>query len=348
MVESSLTKKETFSAQVTNILQVSPLSIDKNVLTVACASENGLDENAQEVLSFIHSLPPVYELDLNTARNHRFNPFEHEIASDVTKKDIIIPCKNHDINARVYRPIHTKNLTLPALIYFHGGGFVLGDLESYDKMLAKLCSESQIAIISIAYRLAPETKFPGAVEDAQESTDWIAKNANVLKINVNRIAIGGDSAGANLATGYCLLNKTRRDFKPFFQLLIYPSIIGNDNSESRELFSENLLLTKNLIQWFHQQYIADGQADDPRFNLLKFNDFSDVPPTFVMTCGFDPLRDEGERYATKLIENGIPVRHSCYTDMFHGFINFGKLKQAKDALNECAMILKRVMNLKEK
>jgi acetyl esterase len=348
MVKSSLTKVDITKSEVVNILKNSPLFTDGKVLGTASASESGLDVHAQEVLNFIHSLPPVYELDLNTVRNHRLNPFEHDIASDVSKKDITIPCKSHEIAARVYRPTHTEAQTLPALIYFHGGGFVLGDIESYDKMLAQLCRKSQIIIISIAYRLAPETIFPGAVEDAQESTDWIAKNADALNINAKRIAIGGDSAGANLATGYCLLNKARKDFKPFFQLLIYPSIIGNDTSESRQLFSENLLLTKNVIQWFHQQYIADEQADDPRFNLMKFNDFSDVPSTFVMTCGFDPLRDEGELYATKLTASGIPVRHSCYTDMFHGFINFGKLQQARDAINECAMILQGVMNLKEK
>jgi len=335
------------SKALINELQIgSQQYTNEKVLDTACASNSGLDDNAKEVLSFIHSLPPVYELDLNTVRKHRLNPYEHDIADDVTKQYLSIPCKNHELAARIYRPKNTQNELLPALIYFHGGGFVLGDIESYDKMLAQLCSQSKLVIISIAYRLAPETIFPGAVEDAQESTDWIAEHADFLKINEKRIAIGGDSAGANLATGYCLLNKERNDFKPYFQLLIYPSIIGNDTSESRQLFSEKLLLTKNLLKWFHQQYISDEEENDPRFNVMKFNNFSNLPPAFVMTCGFDPLRDEGQLYASKLNESGVPVKHSCYTDMFHGFINFGKLQQAQDAVTECAMILKGVMNLK--
>lgn len=346
MVESMLTNVDISKALIDKLQIGSQQCTNVKVLDIACASNSGLDDNAKEVLSFIHSLPPVYELDLETVRKHRLNPYEHDIVDDVTKQNLTIPCKNHELAAKIYRPKNTQNELLPALIYFHGGGFVLGDIESYDKMLAQLCSQSQLSIISIAYRLAPETMFPGAVEDAQESTDWIAEHADCLKINAKRIAIGGDSAGANLATGYCFLNKDRNDFKPYFQLLIYPSIIGNDTSESRQLFSENLLLTKNLLKWFHQQYISDEQENDPRFNVMKFNNFSNLPPAFVMTCGFDPLRDEGQLYVSKLNESGVPVKHSCYTDMFHGFINFGKLQQAQYAITECAMILKGVMNLK--
>lgn len=316
------------------------------VLNTASASPSGLDDNAKEVLSFTHSLPPVYELDLDTVRKNRLNPFEHKIAHNIVRQNLTIPCKNRDLAARIYRPKDSQEELLPALIYFHGGGFVLGDIESYDKMLAQLCQQSNIVIISVAYRLAPETMFPGAVEDTQESTDWIAEHADFLKIDFNQIAIGGDSAGANLATVYCLLNKERVDFTPCFQLLIYPSIIGNNTSESRQLFSENLLLTKHLLKWFHQQYISDEQAEDRRFNVLKFNDFTSLPPAFVMTCGFDPLRDEGQLYVNKLQESGVTVKHSCYTDMFHGFINYGKLQQAQDAVSECALILKKVMNLK--
>ena len=344
MVESMLINMEISKVEIDKLLNSGQQHTNENVLDTACASNSGLDDNAKEVLNFVHSLPPVYELDLDTVRKHRLNPYEHDVTDDVTKLDLTIPCKSHELAARIYRPKIINNESLPALIYFHGGGFVLGDIESYDKMLAQLCSQSQIVIISVAYRLAPETMFPGAVEDTQESIDWIAENTNFLKINANRIAVGGDSAGANLATVYCFLNKERSNFKPYFQLLIYPSIIGNDTSESRQLFSENLLLTKNLLQWFHQQYIDNESENDPRFNVMKFNDFRGLPPTFVMTCGFDPLRDEGQLYVKELSECGVSVRHSCYTDMFHGFINFGKLQQAKDAIAECAMVLKAVMS----
>lgn len=345
----TMSANENISTALIEILKVSSKQYSNDtVLDTACVSESGLDVDAQEVLRFIHSLPPVYELGLETVRRHRLNPFEHKKAEGIEKQDIVIPCENHELPARVYRPNSNQSSAQPALIYFHGGGFVLGDIESYDKMLAQLSSQSQLVVISVEYRLAPETVFPGAVEDTQQATDWIANNAVTLGIDKSRIAIGGDSAGANLATVYCSLNKHRADFKPFFQLLIYPSIIGNDTSESRQLFSDNLLLTKNLLKWFHQQYISDEEANDPRFNVLKFKDFNDLPPAYVLTCGFDPLRDEGQAYATALEAAGVPVKHSCYTDMFHGFINFGQLQQAQDAVAECALILKGVMNLKQK
>ncbi|XQW86424.1 alpha/beta hydrolase [Thalassotalea piscium] len=319
---------------------------NEKVLNIARASDSGIDDKTQGVLNFIHSLPPAYKLELEVVRKNRQNPYGHDLVDDVTKLDLTIPCKSHELAVRVYRPQNMPNETLPALIYFHGGGFVLGDIESYDKMLAQLCSQSHIVIISVAYRLAPETMFPGAVDDVQESTDWIAKNATFFNIDPTRLALGGDSAGANLATVYCHLNKARTDFTPFFQLLIYPSIIGNEKSESRELFSENLLLTKNLLQWFHQSYISEKEENDPRFNVMNFDDFTNLPPAFVLTCGFDPLRDEGQMYVNKLKDSGVIVKHSCYSDMFHGFINYGVLQQARDAVSECAMILQGVMNLK--
>jgi acetyl esterase len=319
-----------------------------NVLNEACASSTGLDDKAKEVLNYIHSLPPAYEFEPEFVRKFRENPYEHEDVPHVIKQDITIPCENHELAARIYRPSTHQETLYPSLIYLHGGGFVLGGIESYDKLLSQLCVQSNVVIISVAYRLAPETVFPGAVEDTQQATDWIAKNAISLKLDATRIAIGGDSAGANLATVYCLLNKNRDDFKPNFQLLIYPSIVGNESTPSRKQFSKNLLLTKELLHWFHDHYISKAQENDPRFNILQSTDFLNLPPVFILTGGFDPLRDEGQWYADKLIKNGVTVKHSCYSDMFHGFINFGVLQQAKDAVTECAMELKSAMNLSNK
>ncbi|WP_342805585.1 alpha/beta hydrolase [Alteromonas sp. M12] len=329
----SQTEKETFFGSQTNAKE--------NVLNKAEASSAGIDDHAKEVLNYIHSLPPAYEFEPKYVRQFRKNPYEHAEVTNIIREDITIPCENHELAARVYRPASSHENLYPTLIYFHGGGFVLGDIESYDKFLAQLCVQSNVVIISVAYRLAPETVFPGAIEDTQEATDWIVENAQSLNLDSARIALGGDSAGANLATVYCLLNKDK--FKPYFQLLIYPSIAGNDSTPSREAFSKNLLLTENLLKWFHQLYISKEQENDPRFNVLKAKDFQNLPPAFILTCGFDPLRDEGQMYADKLTENDVEVKHSCYTDMFHGFINFGVLQQSKDAVCECAMVLKSVM-----
>lgn len=346
MVKAILTNDTALKASIDKFLINSQTHANAKVLDVASESNTGLDDKTRAALDFIHSLTPVYELELDSVRKNRENPFEHATAEGIDKHDITIPCQNHELAARVYRPENTENELLPALIYFHGGGFVLGDIESHDKMLAQLCSQSHVVIISVAYRLAPETKFPGAVDDALESIDWIAKNSKTLNIDAKRVAVGGDSAGANLATVYCHLNKDRTDFRPLFQLLIYPSIIGNNMSESRRLYSEKLLLTKELLHWFHELYISPEEANDPRFNVMSFDEFSHLPPAFILTCGFDPLRDEGQLYGNKLKESGVTVKHSCYTDMFHGFINFGKLQQSRDAVSECAIVLKGVMGIK--
>ncbi|MEP0354153.1 MAG: alpha/beta hydrolase [Paraglaciecola sp.] len=314
-----------------------------NILETAGAATSGVDNKGQQILDYIHSLPPAYEFEPAYTRQYRENPYEHDDVPQIVREQLIISCKDHDLAARVYRPTLDTTFPSPALIYFHGGGFVLGSIDSYDKLLAQLSIQSQVVVISVDYRLAPETVFPGAVEDTQEAVDWLVKNAPTLNLDPNRIALGGDSAGANLATGYCLANKNKDDFKPCFQLLIYPSIVGNDLTPSRERFSEKLLLTKKLLHWFHDLYITKEQENDPRFNVLKATEFKHLPATFILTCGFDPLRDEGQMYVDKLIENGVTVKHSCYADMFHAFLNFGVLQQAKDAVTECAMTLKAVM-----
>lgn len=317
-------------------------SLNSKVSEYAIASDSGLDQMATEALSYVHSMPPAYKFPPQIARKERVNPYGFEETTTVVRSEITIPCEGHVLKARVYNSLtRSKEKQNPALVYFHGGGFVLGSLNTHDKMLARLCELSKVTVISVAYRLAPETVFPGAVEDAQSAIDWIAKNHQALHINPNRIAVGGDSAGANLATVYCIQNKRRTDFKPCLQLLIYPSIFGNDTSKSRESFSEGLLLTKELLRWFHDLYVHKTRENDPRFNVSNVDDVSGIPQAFIMTGGFDPLRDEGQFYANKLANNGVVVRHSCYSDMFHGFINYGALKQAQDAVSECAVVLKK-------
>ncbi|MFT2089566.1 alpha/beta hydrolase [Paraglaciecola sp. 2405UD69-4] len=317
--------------------------VNSHVLDKAGAASSGVDSKGQQILDYIHSLPPAYEFEPAYTRQYRANPYEHEDAPEVAKQDINIPCDNHELAARIYRPQSAAESPCPALIYFHGGGFVLGSIESYDKLLTQLCAQSQVVVISVDYRLAPETTFPGAVEDTQAAVDWLVEHAQSLNLDPNRIGLGGDSAGANLATGYCLANKNPASFKPCFQLLIYPSIVGNDLTPSRQEYSEKLLLTEKLLHWFHDLYISQEQENDPRFNVLNAKEFKHLPPTFILTCGFDPLRDEGQMYVDKLIENGVTVKHSCYADMFHAFLNFGVLQQAKEAVTECAMTLKAVM-----
>lgn len=314
----------------------------EQVCCIAMESPAGLGEGATDVLNYIHNLPPAYQFPPSTVRSLRQNPFEHEVADNVTTNDSVIPAESHGLEARFYRPSQIQNQLQPALVYFHGGGFVLGDIESYDALLRLICNLSQITVISVAYRLAPETPFPGAVEDVQSAMDWFFSNHKTLNIDPNHVVIGGDSAGANLSLTYCQMNKHHEGFSPCAQLLIYPSTIGNDSSPSRLRYSENLLLSAPLLAWFHDNYIDKDSENDPRFNCMKASNFEALPPAFVLTAGFDPLRDEGQMLVNAMKKDGVTVRHSCYTDMFHGFINFGVIPQAINAIEECANVLRTV------
>ena len=311
----------------------------------AKANPNGLGANATEVLNYIHSLPPAFNFPPETVRQYRQNPYEHSLTLGVDTRDIKIPAGSHSLDARVYRTTENQNTIQPALVYFHGGGFVLGDIESYDALLRLLCNLSRITVISVAYRLAPETRFPGAVEDVQAAMNWVFTEHATIAIDPKKVIIGGDSAGANLSLAYCQINKHKKENTPCLQLLIYPSTIGNDSSPSREQYTENLLLTAPLLRWFHSNYIDRENENDPRFNSMRAKDFKHLPPAFVITAGFDPLRDEGQMLVNAMTRDKVTVRHSCYTDMFHGFINFGVIPQAIAAVNECANVLRTVTNI---
>jgi len=285
--------------------------------------------------------------DARKVRRARGNPFDHVAATAIERVDIGIPAGDVILPARIYQPSSVcadRDGLQPALVYFHGGGFVFGDIESYDRPLALMASLSKTTIISVEYRLAPETRFPGAVEDAQQAFNWVYQNAEDLGLDPDLIAIGGDSAGGNLSGATSMLNRDAGLPMPCMQVLLYPSTIGNGRSSSRERFADGLLLSAETLQWFHGHYIAERDQDDPRFNLMAADDFRQLPPTFVITAGFDPLRDEGEAYALALREAGVPVRHSCYSDMFHAFLNFGVLAQSRAAVFESAQLLAQCLD----
>jgi acetyl esterase len=312
------------------------------VLAAPRAASDGLGREAREVLSVLNTSPidvAMHPRDVRAKRQREGNPFDHNPVQSLQKLDISIPSGEGELNCRMYGFAGAEEPLRPALVYFHGGGFVLGSIESYDRFLSQLAFQSKVLVISVGYRLAPETRFPGALADAKLAFNWFHERASEFGIDRSRLAIGGDSAGANLAVVTCRDNRDSGGPMPALQLLIYPSVIGNKASGSREEFSEGLYLTKEIITWFHDHYIDRDIADDPRFNLLAHADHSRLPPAFIMTAGFDPLRDEGFALAQTFQKNQVAVRHSCYTDMFHGFINFGSLSQARAAVSECAEVL---------
>lgn len=240
------------------------------------------------------------------------------------------------IAVRVYRP---SSDVLPALVYFHGGGWTIGDLDTHDVLCRQLAAGARCAVFSVDYRLAPENPFPAAVEDAVAATRYILSNPGPLKVDASRIAVGGDSAGGNLAAVAAL---ELRKHGLAYQLLIYPATDQRCEFDSHSRNGEGYLLTKQGIEFFRAGYLPKRKDwTDWRASPLLAADHRGVAPAYVLTAGFDPLLDEGRAYADKLSGAGVEVEYREYADMIHGFILFGGvLDTANAAVAECCVRLR--------
>ena len=256
-------------------------------------------------------------------------------------RDLAATGPNGDIPVRLYRPKGSGlQDRLPVLVYFHGGGWVIGDLETHDIICRELCNRSGAALVSVDYRMGPEHKFPAAVEDAYAALHWVAVEGRNLALDTRRIAVGGDSAGGNLAA-VCSLMAREQGPRLAFQLLIYPAtdLVG-DTASHREL-ADGYMLTHEAIAWFAGHYL-NGPADrlDWRASPLRAQDLHGLPPALVITAGFDPLKDEGKAYAERLRAAGVAVEFTCYEGMFHGFFGMnGKIAVARQAIARSAAAL---------
>ena len=226
------------------------------------------------------------------------------------------------VSARIYTPNGTG--PFPVLLYLHGGGWVIGDLDSYDPICRELCGAVGCIVISVDYRLAPEHRFPAAVDDAQSALRWAIEHCEEIGGDPSRIAIGGDSAGGNLAAVAAL--EARRSFpgRLCAQLLLYP-VTSHVSTPGQSMIdnAEGYLLTQRDMVWFTDHYLGQGHDGlDPRFNLSRVDDLSGLPPTLVVTAEFDPLRDEGEAYAAALKKAGVAADCSRYDGAIHGFFMF--------------------------
>jgi acetyl esterase len=243
------------------------------------------------------------------------------------------------IAVRSYRPVAKERL--PALVYFHGGGWTIGDLDTHDVVCRQLALGARCVVFSVDYRLAPEHPFPAAVEDCVAATRHILSNDKELNVDPARIAVGGDSAGGNLAAVVALTLKGVA-----FQLLIYPATDMRCEFPSHQRNGEGYLLTKDSIAFFRRNYIQDKEMADWRASPLLAPSHAGLPPAFVLTAGYDPLVDEGQAYAKKLADAGVEVAYRNYADMVHGFLLFGGvLDTANAAMQECC---ERLRNAFEK
>ncbi len=242
--------------------------------------------------------------------------------ADVAAYDRSVAGAAGPLRARVYVPDGVRGPS-PGLVYFHGGGWVVGSIESHDLTCRALASRAGIVVISIAYRLAPEHPFPAAADDAVAAARWVFANAASLEMDPSAIAVGGDSAGGNLTAVVCqALGREPR--KPAFQVLIYPGTDMTRSLPSHAMFREGFFLSKAATDWYLGHYMQPGSdMRDPRASPLFAEDLSGLPPALVITCGFDPLRDEGKAYADRMRAAGVEVESVCFEGQMHGVLMLG-------------------------
>jgi acetyl esterase len=307
-----------------------------------------LDPDAAAVYkAFQEAGRPAYEtLTAAEARDYYMqarsvmNPEPPELKS---AEPLAIPAPHGTIPARIYTPktLRTKGGLAPCLVFFHGGGWVIGNLETHDVVCRKLAHEGELIVISVDYRLAPEHKFPAAVDDAITATGWIAANASKLGIDAARLTVGGDSAGGNLAAVVSLHARDHGGPKIAGQVLVYPATEMARTHPSHREPETSILLTHSVIGWFKNHYMGDADISDWRASPARAKTFAGLPPAYVLTAGADPLRDEGDEYAARLKEAGVPVAYKHFPGQFHGFFTMGKLlKQADVAVSGIATWLK--------
>ena len=257
--------------------------------------------------------------------------------------DHVAPGPGGDIPVRVYRPSHSPDL--PVLVWFHGGGWVLGSVEQSDATARHLASAGQLVVVSVEYRLAPEHRFPSGVDDCEAATRWIAAHAAELGADAGRMAVGGDSAGGNLAA--VIAQRLRDTGGPALraQLLVYPAVDARMSYPSIRANGEGYLLTEASMRWFYDLYLAGADPDDPSASPMSAPDLSGLPPALIITAEYDPLRDEGEAYGLRLDQAGVPATATRFDGQIHGFFGMvGLLDGAGRAVKEAGAWLQKTLS----
>jgi acetyl esterase len=328
------------SPQVQRRLFGPPPKVDGQILAVDIQALIKLAELAGDA-SFTGGLPPA-EARAQIRRGAEATTAQPPIPM-ARIEALQVPGQAGPIPARFYVPGGLPAGTpMPLVVYFHAGGWVIGDLDTHDGVCRFLAAAAGTAMLSIDYRLAPEHPFPAAVEDAWAGFAWAEGNAAELGIDPARIAVVGDSAGGNLAAVVSLLAKAAGGPMPTMQLLIYPPTDSAGDLPSRQLFSEGFMLTKNDMETFERHYLPPGtDATDPRVSVLLAPDLSGLPPAYIATAGFDPLRDEGEAYALRMREAGVQVALRRHPGLIHGFANLTAIsRSSRGAMLEAAGALR--------
>lgn len=304
-----------------------------------------LDPQAKLILEQIEKAgaPPLHTMPPEKARvAYQAMRSTNDVEEVGSVENRQIPGPKGEIPIRIYRPAHSEPVKLPILVFYHGGGWVIGNLDTHDAACRTLTNQANCMVVSVDYRLAPEHKFPAAVEDAFAALEWVANHAEEIGGHREKIAVGGDSAGGNLAAVASILAKEKKSPKLVFQLLIYPST-GAGPTKSFEENGEGYFLTKELMAWFRNHYMNRPEdAKHPYFSPYLYQNASGLPPAFIITAEYDPLRDDGKAYAEKLKNAGVDVQYAEYKGMIHGFVTMASvIDKGKTALQDAAAALKK-------
>jgi acetyl esterase len=309
-----------------------------------------LDPDTRIVLEMMRAAgrPPFEQLTPDEARaayaasRAMLQPDPEEVAE---ARDLAAPGPLGDVPLRFYWPAGGAAEVLPALVYFHGGGWVLGGLESHDVLCRRLANLAGCAVVSVDYRMAPEHKFPAAVQDSAAATRWVVENAGRLRLDASRVAVGGDSAGGNLAAVLALMARDGDLPKLAFQLLVYPATDMMMVTVSSQTVREGVPLTSSTMKWFIDHYLR-GPEDglDWRASPLRAASLAGTAPALVLTASGDPLRDEGLAYAERLEREGVRVKLMHFSDQVHGFLSMGRIIRASDvSLQIMAAVLRQAL-----
>lgn len=311
-----------------------------------------LDQQIRSVIEAARAAnaPRTDQLPLSEARalfRERYRARSVPVDGSVAIRGITIPTAEGDITARLYRPAGGHDEVLPLIVYFHGGGFVLGDADAYEPQSTVLAGRSGCLVLFVEYRLAPEFRFPAAINDAIATVQWATANARELGADIARLAVMGDSAGANLAINVCLAARGNFPASIALQCLLYPAVdyrylVGPPSYPSLEEFASGFLLDRATRQWFFDQYFSDpSQAMDPRASVVTAENLAGLPPTVVFTAECDPLRDPGRVFFDRLLAQGTNAEYRCVEGMIHNFLGYSAISDvARCTLYEIGGLLR--------
>ncbi len=306
-----------------------------------------LDPQVRQILAQMAGAgrPPIHQLSPREARENAtaLALLGRYPEPRARTEDRRVPGPAGDIPIRVYRPAATEQL--PVVVYFHGGGWVIGGIDSHDSTCQQLATAVPAVVVSVDYRMAPEDPYPAPLEDCYAATSWVAAHAEELGVDGHRLAVAGDSAGGNLAALVALKARDEEGPALAFQLLVYPATDLTCSFPSHAENAEGYLLEQDSIRWFLDHYIPEADRKSPDASPWFAEGLGGLPPALVITAEFDPLRDEGEAYAARLRDEGVPAKASRYDGMIHGFFGMdGVLDGAGRAVEEAAIALRGALH----